>query len=69
MKKFEYFVSYYFIDNMGYNGFGNIAIETENDINEMQISEIEEFIVENNKTRKLDNACIISYQLRKITEE
>lgn len=69
MKKIEYFVSYYFIDNLGYTGFGNIIIETENDINEMRISEIEDYIVKNSKGRKLKNICIISYQLRNIIEE
>lgn len=71
MKTFEYFISYYFRDNLGCTGFGNIIIEIKNDINKMRTSEIEKYIIKNTKGkgRKLNDACIISYQLRKTIKE
>lgn len=71
MKKFEYFISYNFKDEVGNTGFGSGIFNLDEDLDTMSAPSIGNYIINNDSVKDLKFVAVVPlfYHKRRVIEE
>lgn len=71
MKKFEYFISYTFKDDVGNTGFGSGVFDLDEDLDTMSAPAIANYIIKNNDVKNVKFVAVtpLFYHKRRVIEE